>query len=297
MTTEQGDILHPLTSLEWRDWKGPPKKMMRMSDAQALYLNHTLYVGGGWALSDSYEKRLYIHTLSTNTWEVISTPVHSFALVCYRSSLMLVGGKNVDQSATNIVWTLDTHNQWKIYLPPMIAERSDATAIEYSSHILVAGGLVGWKTVTVVEVYNGHHWTEARSLPRAHQRMKSAIFNGHWYLAGGEGQRNAVYYATLDSVLDSCYKRQPLQSVWKKFVDIPHECSSIVVFGNRLVAVGGEKSTSSIHAYSPYNRTWVHIERTPTISRAVFIVVIPPGHLMIMEDEHKVLHQALLHGK
>ena len=58
---------------------------------------------------------------------------------------------------------------------------------------------------------------------------------------GGMGQGKEVYYASLDSLVASCQpSEKPLPSVWKRLPDVPHDYSSrTVVFGNRLIAVGG----------------------------------------------------------
>ena len=44
--------------------------------------------------------------------------------------------------------------------------------------------------------------TSARHPPQTQRLyMKSAVFNGHWYLMGGEHFKICVYYASLDSLL------------------------------------------------------------------------------------------------
>ena len=75
--------------------------------------------------------------------------------------------------------------------------------------------------------------------------MKSTVLDGHWYLMGGVGQKEEVYYASLDSLVASCQpSEKPLPSVWKRLPDVHHECSSIAVFGNRLIALGGLRGRS-----------------------------------------------------
>ena len=188
----QGDILHPLTSLEWRKCRGPSEFVL---GALAVCLEEKLYFGGD---------RLFIYTPATDTWAVKDTPVHGFALVVYHSQLVLVGGWMTDDGTiTNKLWTLDRHDQLKETIPPMTVRRRWASAVEYSNNIIVAGGHDG-QDIDVVEVYNGYHWAKAQSLPLAYWSMTSAVLNGHWYLAGGEGQEGKVYYASLELLIASC---------------------------------------------------------------------------------------------
>ena len=266
----QGDILHPLTSLEWRKCRGLPGSFF---GAQAVCLEDKLYLG-----SD----KLFIYTPTTDTWAVKDTPVCYFALVVYHFQLVLVGGRMTgDQSVTNKLWTLDRHNQLKRTLPPMTVRRWRASAVEYSNNIIVAGGEDDqWRRTDIVEVYNGHHWAKAQSLPIACWGMMSAILNGHWYLAGGIGQGKEIYYASLESLIASCQlSERQLTSVWSRLADAPDEFRILVAFGNRLVAIG--YITSSIHAYSPYSQSWVYVGDKPGGCSVKAAAVLPSGDLMV----------------
>ena len=73
----------------------------RMHDAQAVLLCDKLYVRGGYSMSLTPEvdnSKLYIYTLTIDTWDVLDTPVYWFALTTYHSQLILVGGD--DQTGT-----------------------------------------------------------------------------------------------------------------------------------------------------------------------------------------------------
>ena len=283
----QGDILHPLTSLEWRECSRPPESLL--DGPQAVCLEDKLYLGGG---------KLFIYSPTTDTWAIKDTPVHNFALVVYHSQLVLVGGEMTDDgSVTNKLWTLNRHDQWKEEtLPPMTVRRMGASAVEYSNNILVAGGENDeGEDTDVVEVYNGHHWAKAQSLPIACWGMMSAILNGHWYLAGGIGQEKDVYYVSMESLIASCQPSgKQLPSVWKRFADSPHEYSILVAFRNRLVAIG-YLASSSIHAYSPYSQSWVHVGDMPGGDNSnEAAVVLPSGDLMVAG--RYTLYRGMLNG-
>ena len=292
----QVDILHPYTSLKWRACRRLPVGML---NAQAVWLGGKLYVGGGLTSgSERDNARLYIYTPTNDTWSHINTPVYYFALIIYHSQLVLVGGEECvgerrDGPVTNKLRTLTEYYQWRETLPPMATKRHGASAVEFADNILVAGGEDDKvRNVDTVEVYNGHHWAKAQCLPKPCYWMKSTALNGHWYLIGGEGQEEGVYYASLDSLVASCQascqpSEKPLPSVWKRLPDIPHDYSSTAVFGNRLIAVGGGgeyllSPSSSIHAYSPHTQSWVHVGDMPVELGSTCTAVLPTGELMVI---------------
>ena len=288
----QVDILHPCAELEWRECGRLP---VGMYDAQAVWLGDKLYVGGGWTSgSEGGDARLYIYTPTTDTWSHIDTPVCYFALITYHFQLVLVGGREfvsefewIDQDGpvTNKLWTLAEDDQWRKTLPPMATKRHKASAVEFAGSILVAGG-EDWRNISIVEVYNGHHWAEAQCLPRPCYHMKSTVLNGHWYLMGGGGQGEEVYCASLDSLVASCQpSEKPLPSVWKRLPNVPDIRSSTAVFGNRLIAVGGggyPSPSSSIHAYSPHTKSWVDVGDIPVEFYSTCTTVLPTGDLMLI---------------
>jgi hypothetical protein len=289
----QVDILHPCAELEWRECRRLP---VGLYDAQAVWLGDKLYVGGGWTKGSGNDKaRLYIHTLTTDTWSHIDTPVYFFALTTYHSQLVVLGGREIefdeysfDEPVTNKLWTLAENNQWREKLPPMTTRRQRASAVEFADCILVAGGEDDsdkCRNIDIVEVYNGHHWAKAQCLPTICYDMKSTVLNGHWYLMGGEGQGREVYYASLDSLVASCRpSEQLLPFVWKRLPNVPHARPSTAVFGNRLMAVGGgyPSPSSSIHAYSLHTQSWVHVGDIPDRLDSTCTAVLPTGDLMVI---------------
>ena len=199
--------------------------------------------------------------------------------------MRLVGGRERgNKEVTDKLWTLTSHDQWREILPPMTVKRCGASAVEYVKNIIVAGGQNDRRGyIDIVEVYNGHHWTKAQCLPKPCWWMKSAVLSGYWYLMGGNEQGKEVYCASLASLVASCQlSEELLPSVWKRLTDVPHELSSLVVFGNRLIAVGGYPLTSSIHAYSPHTQSWIRVGDMPIGLNSTCAVVLPTGSLMVI---------------
>ena len=267
-----------------------------MQDAQAVWLGDKLYVGGGDTSGRQRDNAsLYMYTPTTDTWSRINTPVYFYALITYRSQLVLVGGKEyagegIDGLVTNKLWTLTEDGQWSSEtLPPMSAKRCRTSAVEFADNILVAGGADGkQKATAMVEVYDGHQWAKAQCLPKPLFVSTSAVFNGNWYLMGGCEKQKGVHYATLDSLVASCQPNEvPLPSLWKRLPDLPYGSSSAAVFGNRLVAVGGsgdsfDNTIPSILAYSSHTQSWVHVWDLPFVLSSTCTAVLPTGELMMI---------------
>jgi hypothetical protein len=274
-----------------------------MTHAQAVWLGDKLYVGGGWIPGNRRDAaRLCIHTPTTDTWSHIDTPACYFALVTYHSQLVLVGGREFfgewrDGPVTNKLWTLTGQDHWRETLPPMTTKRQNTSAVEFADNILVAGGVDDKRSIDIVEVYNGHHWAEAQRLPKPCYGMKSTVLNGHWYLMGGRGQGEEVYYASLDSLVASCRPSEKLlPSVWKRLPDVPHGRSSTAVFGNRLIAVGGGfPPSSSIHAYFPHTQSWVHVGDMPDELDSTCTAVLPTGDLMVIGGDSDKSMESCVH--
>ena len=276
---------------------------MGMQDAQAVWLEDKLYVGGGETTGDP--AKLYVYTFSTDTWSAMKIPAYYFALITYHSQLTLVGGKTRGNgSVTNKLWTLNSHGEWREILPPMTVKRSSASAVEYVKNIVVAGGADDTGSyIDIVEVYNGH-WIKAECLRKPCVQMKSTVFNGHWYLMGGDRQGTEVYCRSLASLIASCQLgEKPLPFVWERLADVPHQFSSPTVFGNRLIAVGGgDPRTSSIHAYSPLTQSWIHVGDMPVKLGCTCAISLPTGRLMVIGGVSRAMlkdsrvYQATLNG-
>ena len=300
-TRTQVDILHPLASLEWRECRGPP---VQVGGAQAVWLNDKVYVGGGGTTLENYrdEARLYIYTPTIDTWDTpIDTPVYWFAITTYHSQLVLVGGREyvgekIVGERTNKLWTLSKHGQWHETLPPMPIPCTGISAVSHGDHLLVINDDYSLLSNNKVYVYNGHYWASAQHPPLQLYSIKSTIFNGHWYLMGGElSLKTCVYSASLDLLIASCQPSETSHpsSVWKRLTDIPNINCYPAVFGNRLIAVGGGgylSTATSVHAYSSYSQSWVHIGGTSATSSdaAPCAVVLASNELMVVTGRRAV---------
>ena len=278
-----------------------------MRNAQAVLMKDMLYVGGGLTQKKlkEDEAKLYVYTPTSGNWgKAIDTPTYWFALVVYRSQLVLVGGREYDNSSrpgphTNTLWTLNELNSlWQetSQLPPMITKRHSASAVSHADCLLVAGGHYGSETATLqeedalqdVEVFNGQQWATTQPLPKPCWHMKSTTFRGKWYLIGGYGQENEVYCTSLDSLIASCRSdsSQEIMCTWKQLPEISHRWASpIVLPGNKLITIGGE-DTAAVLSYSFQTKKWSSMGGLPAniVSNACTII-LPTGEVMVIGGE------------
>ena len=240
--SSQVDLLHPLTSLEWSKCTDMP---FGVRDAQAVWLNGKLYIGGGFTSSVGDESIILCSDGDMKSWTSIKSPTSQSALTTYQGKLVLVGGEKVASGqVTNKLLSLKDDGAWAEELPPMLTLRREATALSIDHHLLVAGGHkdVSEDSHTAeVEIFDGRRWLRAQPLPKAAWHMKSAFFHGEWYLMGGFRQDRSVFSATVDTLIASASAGGEMPTVWKTLPEAPLDLwqSSTAVVGGHLLAIGG----------------------------------------------------------
>ena len=259
-------------------------------DTQAVLLESKVYIGGGNVLSGAsnvLSSRLLIYSLAKNSWDMLRTPTKWFGLSTYHSQLVLVGGKDPTRmgSATNRLWVLDGQSHWTQPLPRMLTKCYGASAVSTGNHLIVAGGLSDEDPLDIVQVYNGHEWMRAQSLPKACYFIKCALDKDKkWYLAGGVGQGRDVYHTSLESLIATTNLKDIKQiSAWQKLPNVPLLKSTLIVFGKQLLAVGGGDPCSSvILAYASHTNSWVHVGNLPVACYSTCTIVLPTGELLMV---------------
>ena len=289
----------------WSECKNLPNGVW---DAQVVTLEGKMFVGGGQTSTTDANlgAELHIYLPKTNLWRGMHTPVYYFALITYRSQLVLIGGYEFvdkgDDILTNKLWTLYKYTQWQETLPPMQAKRYGASAVSHGDHLIVAGGGSVYETLDIVEVYDGQHWSYVQPLPNTCGDMKSVVLDGHWYLMGGYEQDEEVYYASLDLLIASNDTSQP--SVWKHLPNVPFWYSNPAVLGKRLVSIGGGHPPSysdAIYAYSQNTKSWVHVGEMPIGVANTCSAVLPTRELTIIgglpESASNLVFKVTLEGE
>ena len=302
----QKTLFHPLVSLEWESCASLPT-VERMQDAQAVVLNNKVYVSAADILDPSgtlhfKSNIIYIYDVSGNSWKEIGSTTYQHALAVYNKQLViLIGGSDLyTHTCTNELRVLQDEEEKRTQLlPPMATKRSNASAIAIGSHLAVAGGHGPVRHYPIpldtVEIFDGHEWNVAESLPNPSYCMKSVLQGDTWYLMGGKEQGREVYCVSLNDLIATT-NPGITTSVWKKLPDVPFENSTPAVFMNELIAIGGKVAvdrsnlfpllrpqfTFQIHAYSTSTQSWVHVGDTPTAYYSACATTLPSGELFLL---------------
>ena len=171
----------------------------------------------------------------------------------------------------------------------MTIKRYQASTVSLGDYLIVAGGCGGSDDshLDTVEVYDGHQWMMAQSLPRACSCMKSALHEGNWYLAGGMGQGSEVYHTSLGYLIAATHSEGTRKTlVWKQLPGTALIWSTPAVLRNQLIIVGGGYHKSSfIHTYSASTKSWVHVGDMPIACYSTnCTLVLPTGELLVVGD-------------
>ena len=257
---------------------------MIVYNAQAVVLGNKVYIGGG-IMNPGSSFRLLIYDFTENSWDTLNTPTCWYALSNYYSQLVLIGGMDPStQDATNELWVLDEQHHWTQPLPPMTTERCYGSAVGVGDHLIVAGGYGGSDDtpLATVEVYDGHQWRQVQSLPRACSWMKSALYEGDWYLTGGTSQDREVYHTSLESLIANS-EGVKQTSVWENLPDACLKWSTLAVFKNYLLTIGGgDPYKTTIHAFYPSTNSWVNVGDLPLVYCSPCTAVLPTGELLVV---------------
>ena len=280
-----------------------------MRDAQAVVLNNKVYVSPGQILDRTgmmgFKSNIVcIYDVSGNSWKEIQSTTSQHALAVYNKQLVLIGGNDHSTHiCTNELRVLQNDEEERTQLlPPMPTKRSNASAVGTGSHLAVAGGHGPVRHYPIpldtVEIFDGHEWITAESLPKPSYHMKSVLQGSTWYLMGGERQGREVYYTSLVDLIAT--PNPGITSVWKKLPDFPFENSTPAVFMNELISIGGKESvnlppqfsalrslhppqfTSKIHAYSTTTQSWVYVGDTPTAYYSTCATTLLSGELFML---------------
>ncbi len=257
-------------------------------NATLVYLNGTLYVGGGIPseFGLNADASLYSFKLGVDsTWTMIDTPTSFYTLVVHDSKLLLVGGREYRTGeVTNKVFTMrDTH--FVEALPPLKETRESPSVVSSGSALIVAGG---WGTpgdLSSVEVFKDGQWTTAPSLPSAEFGVQSALHGDQWYLITGQGK---VFCASLQSLISGAD-----QLPWETLPDAPNQFLAAAFFGRHLLSIGGSfPNPTNIHAFSTFTQSWEHAADLPLMppSLGMPTVVVLSSEQLIVRSGARVLY-------
>ena len=271
--------------------------------AQAVVMEESVYVGGGWA-----KHKIFQYSWSKGVWRTLpECPVRWFGLIQFMGRLTVAGGVHQGGVKTSTVYQLISDTQkWQTSLPPMLSARSWVTAVARSSSykspaIAVCGGLgFGGVVCSTVEVFcqSTSRWHMAEPLPAPLYGMTSASIGDITYILGKGGssrlETNHCFRVSLDSLIERAIAisprvQQAQQSpLWMSVSNTPLIDTCAVCMGGFLVAIGGRESStcfpsSAIHLLTEYG-SWERVSGgdLPEPRDQSTAVCLPSGEIIVV---------------
>ena len=245
---------------------------------QSVAVQRTVYVGGRFAGRDNNFVVMAFDMNSCNWHQLPPYRTKDFAMVVINSQLVLVGGHDHKDDATNLlgVWDNDTR-QWTHPYPPMPTERCWSSAVAYMQWLIVAGGVLHGGRVSTVEVLDvdSQQWWRAPSTPTPLEGMRSTVVGDMWYLMGSHDLyvgTDKVYCVSLTALIShgkSASSSNTPPPMWNIMSGLGHEYSTPLSINGSLLSVGGviikdKKFISAIHRYLPETEEWVVVGELPS---------------------------------
>lgn len=262
-----------------------------------MFLHDSIYVGLSLWRHGTAESNLptrfkvhYLYCIAADlcSWEKLTTAnVENYALTCYQSQLVLVGGTCMStMKALRKLLVSTAGTNWQPSLPPMPTSRSESVAFSTGQpeYLVVAGGVGDTnRPVDVVEVLVRNEWFSLCPLPLPCCQVRVAVHYGNVYLMGGPGSYYCQVFCRLESLKAACAQASAGRSdikLWGYFRS-ERRIYSPVSFGGHLMEIG-RRSDSNIHAYFPSTQSWVHVGDLPSSVSSTTTLVTPSGELVVI---------------
>ena len=245
--------------------------------AQAVVIGGKVYIGGGFAEGNDY--KILEYTVQGGYWREMKTPVSYYGLAAVNGQVMITGGVDKKDEATNQVWVLDSlSDTWIQPFPPLPATRKATSAVNYKKWVLVAGG----KDVTACsELYildsASKVWYNALPLPTAHGAYNPslAVMHDTLYVAWGF----TAVSISIPALISDAVSQYPATSglKWNPLPNLSTKQPTLVVFHGALLTVGtvSHPPSSTIAMYCPQTEQWLTVAQLPTPRRACTCVTLP----------------------
>ena len=266
-----------------------------MKNAQAVFLNGEIHVGGGYTGIANTDPVVFTYDPNFDLWGSLpASPMKWFGLAVFGEQLVVVGGKEVEsrEFSTNklAVWDKDT-SSWTFPFPSMLAARTSPTVFSYKSYLLAAGGKRGVLDYNI-EILDGAtmQWFQGPPLPLPSFLFTSLVHNDKLYLLG-ERER-AILSVDIETLIKHAkeYVDQPSlgeEWIWQRIPNLPSKAFRITSVGDRIITFV-HSSTSAhqidVFVYSPTaSQAWAKITlQLSTFCSNSTSIVTPRGRLYLI---------------
>ena len=280
---DQKKVHQPPHSFHWRQRRDMP---IAEYDARSVVIEGKVYVGKN-------EHIVQVYDIEEDEWSRLPRcPVRLYGVTAVNNQLVLAGGQDSDNKASNQIRVWDGRS-WTTPYPPMPTARYSATAIRYQQFLVVAGGSCNDRTVVEILDTVTKQWHTATPLPVGCYQLTSAVVDDTLYLLGGYsgGSPNKrVFGISLPTLIcratTPSATRQAPAPTWERLPDTPFNCSTAVSVNNSLLAVGGKddsmKHSSAVHLYNFETKEWLMVGDLPVARRQCTCTTLPSEELLVL---------------
>lgn len=162
-----------------------------MKNSKGVFLNNSLYLGGGYTGNCKLDAVVYAYDSTSEQWSSLPPcPLKWSSLSLHNGRLLLVGGRAVGGSKprpseyTNKIAVWDEENRtWCSSVPSMIIPRLSPVVISHEGYLIVAGGKKGSLDYNA-EVLDkeSKRWHHGPPLPLPCLKHTNTVIGGQWYL-------------------------------------------------------------------------------------------------------------------
>ena len=260
---------------------------VRMKNAQGVYYNGELHVGGGYTERAKTATVVYVYHKIFNLWSplAVNCPLKWFGMVVFEGALVAIGGKEAQKTksdGSNRLASWDPEGgQWSFSLPPMSAARASPTCFTHGSYLVVAGGKKGILDYQV-ELLSGEErqWIMAEPLPFPCSAHLSWASEGNWYLLNEGNTCTDVYCTDVQGMIDRAREQRESLIDARRHADEATSELSPLAGEFPPVSSPGLRQSSFIHQWHrlPSHTVTATPIRVASLGRLLVTICRPPPH-------------------
>jgi non-specific serine/threonine protein kinase len=248
----------------------------RRQYAAATGVDGKLMVIGGIGVKQS-STTTKIYDPETDRWTTgpgLPLPLHHFSAVNYDGNAVVIGGfipgEELTSDQSDRVYAL-REGSWD-ELPSLNHPRAAAAAAVVGDKIVVVGGQADGKLVPQTEVFDGERWTDVSEIPTPREHLAAASDGRYLYAVGGRALSAGENSRALE-------RYDPAEDSWTELEQMPQATGSAgaAYAGGRLVAIGGEGTTTvsdAVQAYDIQNEKWSRLPDLPSARHGVAVAAL-----------------------
>ncbi len=271
---------------------------MGMFQAQSVYLNNKIYIGGGNTGDSVTDSLVLEYDPCTDSWRPLPPTVSKyFGLGKLEGELITVGGMIGTDVIPNVLVFDSFTKRWKESLPSLSYARHSPSTCSIATSLIIFGGVSKTGDIlSSIEVMKSDtfEWYTAGYLPRTATLCYASaqVIDNTIYIMGGYNSSTATSSskATHYSVLDTFMSYNGFTpNAWGTMASTPHFQTTGISIGSCLLSLGGTSNPytlpvhQSIYAYAPESsKTWLYVGDLPYAFCHGSAISLPNNEVYVM---------------